>query len=62
MANVEVATGKILSPTIGDSRTEEDFVAHIRTTVAADPEAEWVFIADQLNTHKSAGRVECVAV
>jgi hypothetical protein len=61
MANVEVATGKILSPTLGDSRTEEDFVAHIRTTVAADPEAEWVFIADQLNTHKSAGRVECVA-
>lgn len=61
IANFEVATGKIINPTIGDTRTEEDFVAHIRATVSSDPDAKWVFIADQLNTHKSASLVECVA-
>lgn len=41
--------------------TEDDFVAHIRATVSTDPDAKWVFVADQLNTHKSASLVECVA-
>jgi transposase len=61
IANFEVATGQVISPTVGDTRTEADFVAHIRTTVAVDPGAEWIFIVDQLNTHKSAGLVRLVA-
>jgi hypothetical protein len=61
IANFEVATGKVISPTLGDTRTEEDFAAHIRATVATDPDAKWVFVADQLNTHKSASLVTCVA-
>ena len=61
IANFEVATGKVISPTLGDTRTEEDFVAHIQATVATDPEAKWVFIADQLNTHKSASLVKWAA-
>jgi DDE superfamily endonuclease len=61
IANFEVATGKVVSPTLGDTRTEADFVGHIRATVATDPEAEWVFVADQLNTHKSASLVACIA-
>jgi hypothetical protein len=61
IANFEVATGKVVSPSLGDTRTEEDFVNHIRATVATDPEAKWVFIADQLNTHKSASLAACVA-
>jgi transposase len=61
IANFEVATGKVISPSVGDTRTEADFVAHIRTTVATDPDAKWVFITDQLNTHKAATLVECVA-
>jgi transposase len=60
MANFEVATGKIVAPTIGDTRTEEDFVRHVQQTVQQDPQAEWVFVVDQLNTHKSAGLVEWV--
>jgi transposase len=36
-------------------------VAHIQATVATDPNAKWVFIADQLNTHKSASLVKYVA-
>lgn len=61
IANFEVATGKVISPTLGDTRTEDDFVAHIQATVATDPDAQWVFIADQLNTHKSTSLVKCVA-
>lgn len=61
IANFDVATGKLIGPSIGDTRTEEDFVAHIRTTVATDPEASWIFITDQLNTHKSAELVKYVA-
>ena len=61
IANFEIATGKIVAPTIGDSRTEEDFVRHVRKTVRQDPQAEWVFVVDQLNTHQSAGLVEWVS-
>jgi transposase len=61
IANFEVATGQLVSPTLGDTRTEADFVAHIRATVATDPGAEWLFVVDQLNTHQSAGLVRLVA-
>lgn len=61
MANFDVATGKIVSPTIGPTRTEVDFVAHIDRTIETDPQATWIFVTDQLDTHKSAGLVELVA-
>ena len=43
------------------SRTEEDFAAHIARTIATDPEAPWLFIVDQLNTHKAEALVRLVA-
>lgn len=61
IANLEVATGKLISPTLGPTRTEEDFLAHIRRTVATDPKAPWIFVLDQLNTHLSEGLVRLVA-
>jgi DDE superfamily endonuclease len=61
MANFEVATGQVLAPTIGATRTEDDFVAHMRQTIATDPAATWIFIVDQLNTHQSEGLVRLVA-
>lgn len=61
IANFEVATGRIITPSIGPTRTEEDFVTHIEKTIATDPEAEWIFVADQLNTHKSESLVRLVA-
>ena len=57
----EVATGRIIQATVGPTRTEEDFANHISTTIAQAPEAEWIFIADQLNTHKSETLVRLVA-
>lgn len=61
MANFEVATGTVIAPTIGPTRTEEDFVAHIARTIDTDPDATWVFVVDQLDTHKSEGLVRLVA-
>lgn len=61
IANFEVATGKIISPSIGDTRTEMDFAEHIKRTISAAPKGEWVFVSDQLNTHKSETLVRFVA-
>ena len=56
-----MATGEIVAPSIGATRTEEDFAAHIAQTIATDPEAPWIFIVDQLNTHQSETLVRLVA-
>lgn len=55
--NFEVATGRVIAPTIGPTRTEQDFLNHTAQTVATDPEREWVFVLDQLNTHMSESLV-----
>ena len=59
--NFDVVTGKILSPTIAHTRTELDFAEHIKRTIALDPDGVWIFILDQLNTHKSETLVKIVA-
>ena len=61
IANFEVATGKQIAPSIGDTRTEPDFVAHLEQTVNTAPNDQWIFIADQLNTHQSESLVRWVA-
>jgi len=61
IANRDVPTGQVVAPSLGPTRTEEDFVAHIAQTVDTDPAAAWIFIVDNLNTHRSAGLVEWVA-
>lgn len=61
-ANWDVAQGGVVAPTIGETRTEADFVAHLQQTVASDPEASrWHFVADNLNTHQSESLVRFVA-
>jgi transposase len=60
-ANLEIWCGWIIAPTLGPTRTEADFVAHVEQTVATDPLAGWVFIVDNLNTHQSEGLVLWVA-
>ena len=60
-ANLEVATGKTICPTMADTRNEKDFANHIAQTVASDPQASWVFVVDQLNTHQSATLVCLIA-
>jgi transposase len=60
--NRDVASGQVLAPSCGPTRTEEDFVAHIRRTVATDPAAtRWHFVVDNLNIHQSESLVRYVA-
>jgi len=61
IANFEVATGQVLAPSVGPTRTEADFAAHIAQTIATDAEAAWIFVVDQLNTHQSEALVRLVA-
>ncbi len=61
IANFNVATGAVLAPTLGPSRTEDDFAAHIAQTIATDPDARWLFVTDNLNTHQSEALVRLVA-
>jgi hypothetical protein len=61
IANFDVVSGQILAPTIGKTRTEADFVAHLQQTVALAPHDTWVFVLDQLNTHKSESLVRWIA-
>jgi putative transposase len=59
--NFDVATGKIVSPTISASRSGEEFANHIAKTVATDPAGRWVFILDNLSTHTCPELVRLIA-
>jgi len=59
--NWDVVLGQMIAPTIGTTRTEEDFAWHIHNTVATDPASPWVFVVDNLNTHCSESLVRYVA-
>jgi len=61
IANFEVATGQIIQPSIGPTRTEQDFAHHLARTIQTDPQAEWIIIVDQPNTHQSESLVHLVA-
>jgi hypothetical protein len=58
----DVATGQVVAPSCGPTRTEADFLAHIQGVVATDPTAtRWHFVVDNLNTHQSEALVRYVA-
>jgi transposase len=61
IAAFDVATGTVRG-TVGDTRTEEDFVAFMKGLFAsAAPAAPWRVVCDNLNTHLSEGIVRLVA-
>ena len=60
--NRDVATGQVVAPSCGPTRTEADFLAHLQRTIATDPGAvRWHFVVDNLNIHCSASLVRYVA-
>jgi transposase len=60
--NFDVVTGEVICPSIGPTRKEADFLAHIRSTVECEPGASrWHVVVDNLNTHCSASLVRFVA-
>jgi putative transposase len=62
IAGLHVASGEVCA-SVGQTRTEEDFEAFIRFTVEQhhEEQVKLLFIADQLNTHKSESLVRLVA-
>ena len=60
IASFDVATGVVFG-TVGDTRTEDDYVAHCQKLWDTDPNGCWCMITDQLNTHKSESLVREVA-
>lgn len=61
IASWDVAVGRVLTPTLGATRNATDFAQHITNTLSSDPQAKWIFLVDQLNTHKSEALVRLVA-
>ena len=61
IANFDVASGRVVRPSLGPTRTEADFAAHIGRTIDLDPAGVWLFLTDQLNTHQSESLVRLVA-
>ena len=58
----DVATGQIVAPYSGPSRTEADFLAHVQAVVASDQQARcWHFVVDNLDIHRSESLVRWVA-
>jgi hypothetical protein len=57
----DVVTGKIIQHRINETRGEVDFFEHIKQTIELSPNATWVFVADQLNVHKSESLVTYIA-
>lgn len=56
-----VVTGQIMNYKIFETRNEEDFCGHITQTVMLHPSSTWIFVADQLNVHKSESLVRYIA-
>jgi len=62
MINFDVVTGEVLCPSVGPTRNEADFLAHVRQTVESEPSvSRWHFVSDNLNTHCSETLVQYVA-
>jgi transposase len=61
IASFAVATGEVVTASVGPTRTEADFARHSDRTVATDPDAPWIFVADHLDTHRSETLVRLVA-
>jgi hypothetical protein len=61
IGSFHVVTGELVAPTLGPTRTEADFAAHVERTIKLDPTAGYVLVMDNLNTHCSATLVELIA-
>jgi hypothetical protein len=58
----DVVSGQVLAPTLGPTRTEADFLAHLQGVVATDAAVrQWHIVVDNLNMHQSAALVRWVA-
>lgn len=60
--NFDVTTGRVITPSWGTTRNEEDALAHLQRLIESDPHAtKWHLILDNLNVHQSEALVRWVA-
>ena len=56
-----VTTGQMIHTTIDQTRNSEDFASHIMATISRDPNGDWIFVMDNLNTHYGEPIVRAIA-
>lgn len=62
IASFDVAQGQVVEATVGDRRTETDYLKHVQQLIATDPKAvKWHLVMDCLNIHQSESLVRFVA-
>ena len=62
IASFDVAQGRVVEATVGDTRTEADYLSHVQHLTATDPNAvKWHLVMDCLNIHQSESLVRFVA-
>ncbi len=62
IASFDVTSGQVVQRNVGDTRTEMDYLNHVRQLIASDPNAtKWHLVMDCLNTHQSESLVQFVA-
>ncbi|UXE58987.1 MAG: transposase [Woronichinia naegeliana WA131] len=63
IASFDVAKGQVICSTVGNTRTEADYLSHIQKTIATSPDvAKWHLSMDCLNTHQSESLVRYVGL
>ena len=62
IASFDVSSGTILQESIGQTRTESDFLAHLQKMIRGNPQVQkWHLVMDCLNIHQSESLVRWVA-
>jgi putative transposase len=62
IASFDVASGAVIYATVGETRTESDYLAHVQQMIATDLTAtKWHLVMDCLNIHQSESLVRYVA-
>lgn len=62
IASFEVARGCVIKGSVGDTRTQADYLEHVKQTIATDlTTIKWHLVMDCLNTHQSEALVRYVS-
>lgn len=56
-----VVLGQMIHTTVDATRNGQDFADHIEQTIQTDPQANWKFVMDNLNTHSGEEVVRLIA-
>ncbi len=61
IASRNVLTGQVNAYSLSQTRTQEDYLNHVKQIVATEPVKKHIIVCDQLNTHKSEVLVRWIA-